>query len=511
MVSALVCAHSDVSQDFRFRVMIPVLLLEQAPQPLDRLSRTEDAQTQEIAWGCPDDLLGSWGRPDPDKTEKLAAQLSPQEMLDALRGEDVPRSIAACCLALPLSQRIAWVEVAQILVENIARTEVYVLQPSRDSPRTKSAKKRSIERGSFAAERLLKVLRQQFFAEDPQALFWLYRGLVAVLQRRAPLQREGGELRRSFLNTQSFIRARSKSLYRDALHQIAATKPTDPTERFALLLLDDEPEVKQRAVALLCDPEEDIVLRALIGGQLHTWNMLPDALSEWLDTSASPWTLLQESRASLPIAEPGKDVPLSWLVASLEAIGGERGSAPRGALRHLGNRLGAGRTWDAEPSWKTRAQACCSEPIRQQIRAVLSIEKTRDAPRWPAAVCLALLGCEEDQERLANFVALFGPWTRLDPRGDEIAAVPLSEHLLLSPFGAYSAHHLLEPCLYVGFGTERTQRLMARAFVIMGRNAFQDGALQQAIRACKRARTFDPFNLSARRALQNLHTLRQEH
>jgi hypothetical protein len=469
--------------DVRLRAQAPGALLEVSPARIDALLARGG-----LPWASlppPEALLTRWGRVEEPRAQALAARVRWPELLDALTQGAPEEALSAAAVAPWLGERAPWERLARRLTEAIARPERW------SSLQEGAGRAPQVEVGIFAAQRLLRLLSGRLREGDEAALRWLQVGLAALLSR-------GGGARELLPLLQQLVEATrmtpevALAAWRPWLAQVSRDRDRAAEARMAALLLDRTDDAIARAAALLLDPAEDFALRSLIGQHLHRWDC--DAVEALVLTDVTPWALPLEGRADLPIGEPAQEAPLPWLAQSAQGHPLARAQA----IRALGARLSRGRTSPEHLAASLALRALASDALRGALREAVQ-DRHPEAPRWGAAICLALLGEPQDEEALVGYMRRHGPWSALDPTREDLHAVKMVDHLLLKPLQHPEPHHLLEPALWAGYGPERGARLMARTFIEMSADALQHGLLEHARLACQRARGLDPLNLQARR------------
>ena len=479
VTEALIEVLGDESVDIRLRRQMRSLLMDTAPHRINALQ--DEGRLTSEALPEPEALLSHWARPIEDRIAAAAARVSLDAVMEGLRGEAPGAFVAAACLAPGIAPRTDWVEVAECLLDRMHSGAWY-------SPREAIDGHRSVDVGDFAADRLVKLLAPGVRQGDEAALRMLHRGLVLAIERPVTSRRGAADPLRRFTDPIRWAQNTVKEKVDEIFGGMLGDEGARPAERFAgCLLASGAARASARPQDIVLDPQAPPGLRALLGERISAWH---------------PEILTESSPEGLPICEPGEKVPLEWLLATLEAA--EHVAVCFRAARHLGTRLRKDKApeilafrhrWLAEASSR-RAWA--------QLREALEHDLERDAPRWQAAVVLALLGDHRDEGRLVEYLSNHGPWSRLDPRGDEIDETKPADHLLLRPLSEPVAHHLLEPFLDAGFGAAQSRRIMARAFSLLGGRALRAGQVAPARRAFRQARDLDPLNLEARRASKSL-------
>lgn len=479
----------DDMVDVRLRRLVRPVLLEIAPEQLDHLQ--ELGALPSAALPQAQELVNRWGRVEEPRAQALASDLRWREVLAALRvEEDLDRSMAAAAVAPYLAGRAPWEALAHRLCQLIPLSGRWHHPglPSRNQ---------WVDQGHFAAQRLLKLLGTRLRLGEEAALRWLHLGMELLLARDLPGGRDLPALMQRFLDATRHTPPEALERWRGELCKAGADPAQSPAARAAALLLARDQDALGCALQIITDPGEPMTLRSLLGLHLYRWDAA--AVEGLALTDLSPWQPRSHSEDQLPICEPSQEVPLAWLV--LSAAGHPQAQAQ--AVRHLGARVSRGARLEEHLAHQRQLTEALTPEAHQAMRRMIA-SPYPDAPRWSAAICLALLGDPEDEDALVDYMRLHGPWTRLDPTSDDLQALRTVEHLLLRPLQYHEPHHMLEPFLVAGLGQERTDRLMARAFAAMGADALAQGQAAYARHACLRAQHLDPMNLAARRVSKAL-------
>ncbi|MBH25235.1 MAG: hypothetical protein CMH57_12430 [Myxococcales bacterium] len=486
VVSALIDSLNDDTEDFHFQRRARPLLMKLAPSRVEALQASGTLET--VPLPAARDLLNGWGSPSDERARAMAALVTVDTVTHALNSDDPEAIISAACVVPLMSPPVPWRELAQLLRRAIAH-------PGHIERRDPQGRVHRIQVGAIASDRLLKLLAPHIRQEQPEAAQLFLDGLDQLLNN-TPLQgRLTQEPIRRYLREIRWLRGSLQAALQDRLIAYARDPSRSPSSRFAALLADRRPEADAYAWELLTSPDAPAGLRVLIGSHVHTW--CPDRVTALVDASEHRWPLLPGSDPDLPICEPGRKVPLDWLIAALR--GSEHRHITFSTVRNLGARFN--RTSDTPDTAQLRDRLLrrIDPPLLNTLRDVLDAPTEHDPPYWSAAVCLALAGHIEDEDRLVHFAVEHGAWTRIDPTSDAFLDTNLLDHLVLRPLQYPDPHHMLEPYLLAGFGPEHTRRLVAKVFVGLSHQARRDGLVQSARRACRLASQLDPLNLAARR------------
>ncbi len=484
VIQALLEVVDDDEADAMLRRQIRPLLMDIAPTLINDLQR--DGRLRIHPMPPSSALMSQWGRPLEEPIAAAARCVSVAAVLDGLDSQDPERFAAAACVAPAIAPRAGWEALAARLIAAIPRDELH-------QPHGQTGELQGADLGELAAERLIRLLSPMLRGGDDAPLKALHSGLARALERPVIGRPGAQDLARRFREALRWSQAQERSA---ALFEpVAASSTEGSSERFAALLLMPNPSISRE---IFFNPGTPPCLKALIGEHLLQW--CPSLIEELVTIEGERWSPSRgTTQPAPPIGEPGDKVPLEWLVASVA----QSGHTPTRlqAVRRLGVRLSRGEA--SAQAARARLLPLVDEALLEGLRAAIDHKVGREAPRWQAAVALALIGDQHDEARLVDFMATYGPWTRLDPRGEAIQTARIAEHLLLRPLNQEKAHHLLEAQVFVGFGEERARRLMARAFTQLGGRAQRAGSLDEARRAFQQALDFDPLNLDARRAARS--------
>ena len=492
VIGALVEVLDDEGADVRLRRQMCSLLMDIAPKKINGLQEQGRLASEPLP--SPEMFLTPWGRPISDRIVAAARRVCVDDVMKALGGQDIPSFVAAACLVPDIAPRARWEELSGLLLAAMARDDWYVSEQAIDLSR-------AIDLGDFAADRLAKMIGADLIKARSRVTALLHRALVAVLERPVVRKKAGLDPLLRFADQTRWARRAVKEELDESYLKIAEDASATATERFAaLVLLSPKVRAKANPAGLFMDSETPDALRALLGGVLAKWEL--EALTAHVvDPSADTWQLREDGPEDLPVCEPRLKVPMGWLLATIEMT--RHIHLAFEAVRGLGQQVGglspekleATRRWLLDKS---------SARLRQTLLDVLDQDSRRDAPRWQAAIVLALLGESEDEGVLVEYVSNHGPWSKVDPSTDDFAALNPQDYLVLKPLAHGVAHHLLETHLRSGFGETQAERIMARSFAALGGRALRAGKLVPARRAYRMALQLDPLNLEARRASRTL-------
>ncbi len=469
--------------DVRLKRMAPATLLEIAPRTTDHLQAEGVLKIKPLPE--PITCVSRWGRVHEARTKEVAHSQDWRKTLCLITNGTIKQRITALALAPHLSSRCSWQEVAQTLLDAIPTTDHW-------NPPGSLSQNHHLDIGLFAAHRLTRTLESPLRKANAEAMAMLHQGITALFRRQSPSFRHLPMLLQRFLDALRPCPAEAVLQWRKDLLTLANNPHLDAATRMAALFLDGRPEAVDAAFKFILDPEEDQALRALLGLWLHRWDR--SKLESLAQSDRAPWGLAETGRRDLPICQPGRELPLPWILSSLHG----HNLVQAVAVRNLGTRLMQAYHDGKHGELAQQLRQELTPEITDTIRS-LTDNPHPDAPRWGAVLTLALLGDPCDEDRLWGYMSQHGPWTSLDPSQDDLRAKPMVEHLVLQPLEGVTAHHLLEPFLVIGFGQTHAQRILARAFAAMAEQALQQGRLAQVHRASAHITRLDPWNLAGHR------------
>ncbi|MEO1269760.1 MAG: hypothetical protein AAFX99_16865, partial [Myxococcota bacterium] len=326
IVDTLVAAIADPTEDFRFHRRARPLLMQMAPTTIEALQ--ESGALEIVPLPPAAELLNGWGMPSDERSREVAHLVTVKTVVEALHSDDPEAIISAACVAPLMGHQAPWRELGRLLVQAINH-------PGHIEQHDPRGRVHTVRSGAIAAERLLKLLAPHIRQEQPEAAQLFLAGLDQLLNGAPSKGGVALEPVRRYLREIRWLRGSLQSALQDRLMACARDTTRAPSTRFAALLADRRPEANTYAWTLLTSSDAPLELRALIGSHIHQW--CPEELSSQVEMNDNTWTLKPNAHDTLPISEPGRKVPLPWLVAALRMS--EHRYVTFAAVRSLGTRF----------------------------------------------------------------------------------------------------------------------------------------------------------------------------
>ncbi|MBI5210117.1 MAG: hypothetical protein HY927_09120 [Elusimicrobia bacterium] len=425
--------------------------------------------------------------PDPGKVDAAAGRAAPEQVLEAMAGDDPSRALAAVYLAPAMEPRCDWAVLALALRSFIGA----------DRAGPAPAGRGAVDAVEVAAERLHALLTDRARRGDERAARFLWEAFGVLMDER-PWRRQSCSVVYRF--TGDLKRLRRDDLLGDLLMRARDGRaPATLRWRAWTRLCTDFgwPEGRPLAVAAMADAGEDAGFKALLGTRLL--DVQPDALDRLLDRSKTPWRF-KGPPVDLPLLRPSGELPLECLVSSV------RWAPDRETLREavlaLAARLiirDAGDMAFARDSLLGAAAPAQGrrEGFVRALRAAVDGELAGEG-RVAAARLLALLGEDQDIERVAA-ACLEGTWVPFPFPGPRWEPASVLRDARGSVEASGEVWSSIDPYLLAGYGA-RADKVRALALFQLGRKHAAEKRFERSRPTLARAVGLDG-GLRAREAL----------